>query len=72
MSTRWETATSIFAIQGADQPGHLEKLKKAVKKMPGVLEVEVNHLMGTAKVRYDPNILSLARIKAEIGSAGTT
>jgi copper chaperone CopZ len=57
-------ATSIFAIEGADQPGQVERLKKALKGMPGVRGIEINYLLDTAKVRYDPNKLSLARIKA--------
>lgn len=57
-------ATSIFAIEGADVPGQVEKLKEALKAMPGFMEIEINYLLDTAKVRYDPNQLSLSRIKA--------
>lgn len=57
-------ATSIFAIEGTDRPGHVEKLKKALNGMPGFMGIEINYLLDTAKVRYDPNQLSLARIKA--------
>jgi copper chaperone CopZ len=57
-------ATSIFAIEGADRPGQAEKIRKALKGMPGVRGIEINYLLDTAKVRYDPTILSLASIKA--------
>lgn len=57
-------AISIFAIEGADKPGQVEKLKKALKAMPGFMGIEINYLLDTAKVRYDPDQLSLARIKA--------
>jgi len=57
-------ATSIFAIEGADQPGQVERLRKALKAMPGVRGIEINYVLDTAKVRYDPTMLSLARIKA--------
>lgn len=57
-------ATSIFLIEGADQPGQVEKLKKALEAMPGVMGVEMNYIVGSAKVRYDPRRLSLDRIKA--------
>jgi copper chaperone CopZ len=57
-------ATSIFAIEGADRPGEIERLRKALKGMPGVRGIEINYLLDTAKVRYDPTLLSLARIKA--------
>jgi len=57
-------ATSIFVIEGADQPGQIERVKRTVKKMPGVRDVEINYVLDTAKVLYDPNKLSLALIKA--------
>jgi copper chaperone CopZ len=57
-------ATSIFAIEGAERPGQVERLRKAIKGMPGVRGIEINYLLDTAKVRYDPAVLSLARIKA--------
>jgi copper chaperone CopZ len=57
-------ATSIFTIEGADRPGQAERLRKALKGMPGIRGIEINYLLDTAKVRYDPNKLSLARIKA--------
>ena len=57
-------ATSIFSIDGADRPGDMERLRKALKALPGVRGIEINYLLDTAKVRYDPTKLSLARIKA--------
>jgi copper chaperone CopZ len=59
-------ATSIFSIEGADRPGQAERVRKALKDMPGIRGVEINYLLGTAKVRYDPNQLSLDRIKAAL------
>jgi copper chaperone CopZ len=57
-------ATSIFAIKTAGQPGQVERMRKAITGMPGVLGLEINYLLDTAKVRYDPNKLTLAQIKA--------
>jgi copper chaperone CopZ len=57
-------AVSIFSIEDADRPGQAERLRKALKEMPGVRRVEINYLLDTAKVKYDPNKLDLARIKA--------
>jgi copper chaperone CopZ len=57
-------AVSIFSIEGADRPGQAERLRKALKEMPGVRGIEINYLLDTAKVKYDPNKLNLARIKA--------
>jgi copper chaperone CopZ len=59
-------AISIFSIEGADRPGQAERVRKALKGMPGVRGVEINYLLDTAKVRYDPNKLSLDRIKAAL------
>lgn len=59
-------ATSIFVIEGAEQPGQIEKVRKTVKGMPGVRDVEINYVLDTAKVLYDPKKLSLALIKAAI------
>lgn len=42
------------------------ELRKALKGMPGVRGIDINYLLDTAKVRYDPNKLSLARIKAAL------
>ncbi|HUK74569.1 MAG TPA: heavy-metal-associated domain-containing protein [Nitrososphaerales archaeon] len=57
-------ATSIFSIDAADRPGEMERLLKALKALPGMRGIEINYLLDTAKVRYDPTKLSLARIKA--------
>jgi copper chaperone CopZ len=57
-------ATSIFSIQGADRPGEVDRLRKALKALPGVRGIEINYVLDLAKVRYDPTVLSLARIKA--------
>ncbi len=57
-------ATSIFSIEGADRPGEVKRLRNALKELPGVRGIEINYLLDTAKVRYDPTKLSLARIKA--------
>ena len=57
-------ATSIFVIEGADRPGEIDRLRKALKALPGVRGIEINYVLDVAKVRYDPNKLSLARIKA--------
>ncbi len=59
-------ATSIFAIEGADQPGQTERLVKTIKRLPGVHGIEINYLLDTAKVRYDPSKQSLAGIKAAL------
>ena len=67
MSNRVGTlAISIFSIEGADRPGQAERVRKTLKAMPGVRGIEINYLLDTAKVRYDPNKLSLARIKAAL------
>jgi copper chaperone CopZ len=57
-------ATSIFALEGADRPGEAERLRKALKGLPGVRGMEINCLLDVAKVRYDPTIPGLARVKA--------
>jgi copper chaperone CopZ len=57
-------AISIFSIEGAERPGQAERLRKALKGMPGVRGIEINYLLDTAKVKYDPDKLSLDRIKA--------
>ncbi|MDA4132345.1 MAG: heavy-metal-associated domain-containing protein [Thaumarchaeota archaeon] len=59
-------AISIFSIEDADRPGQAERVRKALKGMPGIRGVEINYLLDTAKVNYDPNKLSLARIKAAL------
>jgi copper chaperone CopZ len=59
-------ATSIFSIEVADRPGEMERLLKALKALPGMRGIEINYLLDTAKVRYDPTKLSLARIKAAV------
>jgi copper chaperone CopZ len=57
-------ATSIFVIEGADRPGEIDRLRKALKALPGVRGIEINYVLDIAKVRYDPTKLSLARLKA--------
>jgi hypothetical protein len=33
----------IFSIEGADRPGQAERLRKAIKGMPGVPGIEINY-----------------------------
>jgi copper chaperone CopZ len=56
-------ATAVLKIQGMDNPGRAQKLRRAAEELGGVLQVDINYISDTATIRYDADRLTLAEVK---------
>ena len=56
-------ATAILKIQGMDNPGRAQKLRRALEELDGVRRVDINYISDTATVEYDADRLTLAEVK---------
>ncbi len=62
--------TAEIPIAGMTCASCVTRVEKALKKLPGVVEATVNLATERATVRYLPEVVSLARMKAAIKEAG--
>jgi hypothetical protein len=56
-------ATAILKIQGMDNPGRAQRLRRAAEELDGVLRVDINYISDTSTIRYDADRLTLAEVK---------
>jgi copper chaperone CopZ len=56
-------ATAILKIQGMDNPGRAQKLRRALEELDGVIQVDINYISDTSTIRYDADRLTLADVK---------
>ncbi|QNM96166.1 heavy-metal-associated domain-containing protein [Chitinimonas koreensis] len=61
-----------FGIEGMSCGGCAASVERALKALPGVESVAVELAEGSARVRFDPGLVDLARIRAAIEDAGYT
>lgn len=66
MITEKGKATAILKIQGMDNPGRAQQLRRAADKLDGVLRVDINYISETATVEYDADRLTLAQVAEPI------
>lgn len=64
------TATSVFDVQGMTCGGCEVAVKRVVKKLDGVGEVEASHREGRATVTYDPSKVTPEKIVQAIERLG--
>lgn len=64
MITEKGKATAILKIQGMDNSGRAQQLKRAADQLDGVLRIDINYIQDTATVRYDADRLTLAQVKS--------
>jgi copper chaperone CopZ len=60
----------ILPVIGMDCYGCTKIIKNAVKKIDGVDNVEVNYMLGTVEVTFDPTKTSIKEIEGSIEKAG--
>lgn len=65
-------ATSVFEVTGMTCSGCEVGVRRAVKKLDGVDQVEASHEAGTATVTYDPEQVTPEDIIAAIEDLGYT
>jgi hypothetical protein len=59
-------ATAFFKLEGGDESGGHEKLRRLLDGLDGVLEVRVNFIIDTISVKYDSDRLSRDEIKKKV------
>ena len=65
-----DTVTSVFKVEGMTCGGCEAGVRISVKKLDGVEKVEASHEEGLAKVTYDPEKVTVEKIKAAIEKLG--
>jgi copper chaperone CopZ len=66
MSNLAPEATAFFKLEGGDESGGTEKLRRVLDGLDGVLEVRVNFIIDTISVRYDSDRLTRDEIKKKV------
>lgn len=57
-------ATAILKIQGMNNSGRAQQLRRAANRLNGVLRVDINYILDTATIKYDADRLTLAEVKS--------
>ena len=64
MAAEKDEATVILKIQGMENPGRAQQLRRTAEKLDGVLQVDINYISDTATIKYDTDRLTLANVKS--------
>jgi copper chaperone CopZ len=62
-------AKSLIHVASSEVPCGLEKAREAVSKIPGIFDVDANHLNDLLTIDYDQDRVTLARIRRTIREA---
>jgi copper chaperone CopZ len=61
-----QAAVAIFKAPGLNNAGQVQKLRKKVNELDGILHIEVNYILDTVSISYDSDRVSLTEIKKTI------
>jgi copper chaperone CopZ len=64
-------ATAFFKLEGGDESGGHEKLRRVLDALDGVLEVRVNFIIDTISVKYDSDRLTRDEIKKKVDQSNS-
>jgi copper chaperone CopZ len=64
-----QMARSLIYVKSSEAPCGLEKVREAVSKIPGIFDVDANHLNNLLVIDYDQDRVTLARIRRVIREA---
>jgi cation transport ATPase len=59
-------ATAFFKLQGGDESGQPERLRRALGRLDGVLEVKINFILDTISIKYDSDRVTRDQIKKKV------
>jgi copper chaperone CopZ len=59
-------AMAFFKLQGGDESGQPERLRRALGRLDGVLDVKINFIIDTVSIGYDSNRVTLEQIKKKV------
>lgn len=65
-----DTVTKTFVVEGMTCASCVQSVEKATRKLPGVLQSNVNLATEKMAIQYDPASLSVGEIKAAVVDAG--
>jgi len=57
-------ATAILKIRGMNRAGRAERFRHAAGKLDGILRVDIDYILDTATVEYDPDKLTRAQVNS--------
>jgi copper chaperone CopZ len=64
-----QMARSLIYVASSEVPCELEKAREVVSKIPGIFDVEANHLSNLLMIDYDQDRVTLAQIRRAIREA---
>jgi copper chaperone CopZ len=64
-----QMARSLIRVTNSEAPCGLEQAREAVSKIPGVFDVDANHLSNLLTVDYDQDRVTVAQIRRAIREA---
>ncbi len=64
-----QMARSLIYVSSNEAPYGLEKAREAVSKIPGIFDVDANHLNNLLTIDYDQDRVTLAQIRRTIKEA---
>jgi cation transport ATPase len=59
-------ATALFKLEGGNESGQHERLRRVLCKLNGVLDVRVNFILDTISIKYDSDALTRDEIKKKV------
>jgi copper chaperone CopZ len=64
-----QMARSLIHVASNEAPCGLEKVREAVSKIPGIFDVDANHVNSLLAIDYDQDRATLAQIRRTIREA---
>jgi len=64
MPKRGTEAVAIFRVPRMSVRGRAQRLRREVGKLDGISLVDINYILDTVSISYDPSKLTRDRIKA--------
>lgn len=66
MTRRKEDATAILKLQGLNDSGRAQQLRRDADKLDGVLGLDLNYILDTLTIKYDADKLTLAQVREKL------
>jgi copper chaperone CopZ len=68
-----EKASAILRINPVDgsKDGGYHKIEESMKNLPGVSKARINYVSNTIEVNYDPEKVTLEKIREELRNLGS-
>jgi copper chaperone CopZ len=69
MTSRKEEGIIILKIPGMNESGRAQRLRRAVEKLDGVFQVDINYIRDVVTIKYDANRLTATQVKKKLDSS---